>query len=292
QLEYITATADAPSLSLAADRLGVSQPSLSVALTQVEAHLGQKLFDRRRGRSIRLTPFGRDFIQRARHLLSQAAALTDPADARMQAESSLTLGCFNDLAPLCIGPATRALREAFPGLRLTYLVADFTSLAEALRQGQIDLAITYDIGLDSRFQRHVWGGLQPSAFLAPDHKLASRQSLRLRDIATDPLILFEEALSLRHVLGLFKMQGVTPFVAHRVGSLELMRSLAANGDGVGISYTTPPGNQSYDGKPLVARMITDAAAAEQVLIVAAQTPEAEARIGQVITALKSSTFPG
>lgn len=60
-------------------------------------------------------------------------------------------------------------------------------------------------------------------------------------MASEPLILFEEMLSNRHALQLFRSQGLSPTVAHRVRSLEIMRSLAANGEGVGISYAFSTG---------------------------------------------------
>ena len=62
QMEYVVAVARGRSLSEAAVQLNVSQPSLSNALTQVEARLGHRLFRRRKGTATTLTPEGEVFV--------------------------------------------------------------------------------------------------------------------------------------------------------------------------------------------------------------------------------------
>ena len=79
QMEYVVAVARAGSLSAAAVSLNVSQPSLSVALTQVEDHLGESLFLRRKGSPIIPTAFGERYVAEAAELLAMARRLSDPA---------------------------------------------------------------------------------------------------------------------------------------------------------------------------------------------------------------------
>ncbi len=266
QLEYVTAVAREGSLSGAALALHVSQPALSVALAQVEVRLGQTLFVRRKGARLTLTPFGREFITKAEDLLARAGQLEDPAAIRRKLAGTLTLGCFEDLAPVYLAPLLRRLRVALPGVALRWRTADFETLAQAMLDGGVDLALTYDLGLDASFERSVVGQVIPQAFVAPGRPPDRDGSISLRELAEHPLILFEEGLSIRHVLGLFRRQNLTPRVAHRVRSLELMRSLAAHGEGVGISYTRPPAAQSYDGSALSVLPIVDPEAAEALIL--------------------------
>ena len=109
-------------------------------------------------------------------------------------------------------------------------------------EGRVDIALTYDLGLDATFERTVLRSIAPHALVAEtdDLRRNSRKCLAARTRRKVARILFEEGLSNRHVLGLFRQIGVTPSVMHRVKSLELMRSLAANAEGVGISYTVRP----------------------------------------------------
>ena len=266
QYEYVTAVAHHGSLSAAAEAVHVSQPALSAALTRIEAHLGYPLFLRRRGAALSLTPQGRDFAQRARELLDQAARLENPDQSAGEAQN-LTLGCFSDLAPFLLAPALKALRAALPGLTVTYRPAPFGALIDDLLRGETDLAITYDLGLDAGFHRVELDRIRPQALVAERHPLLAYSDVSLADLLPHPLILSQEGLSAQHMLALFKSKGMLPRVAHRAASLELLRSLAANGEGVGISYSLPPVETSYDRLPLCGLPIRDPEAVEPVVLV-------------------------
>jgi len=264
QLEYATAVARTQSVTLAAQSLNVSQPALSVALAQLEAQVGQPLFLRRPGGPMVPTSWGRAFLEEAARILSDLARLTSGGAARA---TPVTLGCFEDLAPLILAPLLTRLAAAAPDIALIPQVGGFEAMADDLARGRIDLALTYDLGLDRRFVRTEVARFAPHAVLAPDHLLAGRGELTLADLADGPLILADQGLSVGHMRALFTRAGLSPQIAHRVATLELMRSFAANGLGIGLSYTRPAPHQSYDGKPLVTRPVTDAGAGEPIVLV-------------------------
>ncbi|ODT21082.1 MAG: LysR family transcriptional regulator [Kaistia sp. SCN 65-12] len=267
QLEYVVAVARAGSLTIAAQQVNVSQPALSVAITQVEGHLKQKLFHRRKGAPVTLTGFGRLFLEDAEVLLAEAARLESPGGLSQRRLGRIALGVFEDLAPGHLAPLLKLLRARFPELEIRTKVATFEVLAEAVLSGEIDVALTYDLGLDASFQRDLYAEVSPQAWLQPADPLANRDQIHLSDLVDRPLILSDQGLSIRHMLGLFRSIGVTPHIAHRAASIEVLRSLAANGEGVGISYTNPTGTLSYDGKPLVRVPIADIAAKEPIVLV-------------------------
>jgi DNA-binding transcriptional LysR family regulator len=247
QYQYVVAVADAGSMTEAAVALNVSQPSLSVAINRVEATVGRAIFIRRKGAAIAITPFGHRFIEQARALLRKAVALEQSAVAERQ----FVLGCFEDIAPWYLTKALRVLREHFPEMSFQGREGRFSELASAISKGRVDLAISYDIGFDERFVRQKIKEVAPVAFLAPGHPLAAFEALELPQLGDVPLILSAEELSLGYVARVFERAGVRMTVRHKTASLEMMRSLAAQGDGVGISYSNPPSKISYDGQPLV-----------------------------------------
>ncbi|MCB4454808.1 LysR family transcriptional regulator [Leisingera sp. McT4-56] len=274
--EYICAVARHGSLSAAADAVHVSQPALSAALSRIEDHLGHTLFLRRRGAALAMTPQGRLFAEKAQALLEQAALLEDPKAAGA-GQKRLVLVCFSDLAPFLLAPALKALRLAMPEVEISHRACGFEPLITALSEGEADFAVTYDLGLDAGFSRAQLDRLSPHALVPPDHPLAGRGGISLAELAQHPLVLSQEGLSVQHILGLFKAHGLVPRIAHRADSLELLRSLAANGEGVGISYSLPPGGMSYDGKPLCTVRVTDPGAEEPVILAAhAELPETSA----------------
>ena len=266
QLEYVVTVARAGSMTAAANILNVSQPSLSVALTHVERQLRQRLFIRRKGVPMTTTSFGERYVAEAEALLSLAKRLEDPEATRRQLNGSLTLGCSEDLAPRYLAPMLKHLRALVPNVELRWKESDFGTLARDMIEGRVDIALTYDLGLDATFERTVLGSIAPHALVAETDDLRSRESVWLHELAERSLILFEEGLSNRHVLGLFRQIGATPSVMHRVKSLELMRSLAANAEGVGISYTVPTNDLCYDGSSVVAVRIADPNACEPLIL--------------------------
>ncbi|HEX9859533.1 MAG TPA: LysR substrate-binding domain-containing protein, partial [Paracoccaceae bacterium] len=117
---------------------------------------------------------------------------------------------------------------------------------------------------------------------------AALESITLAQLAREPLILADQGLSLGHMRALFSQRGLAPTIAHRTATLELMRSFAANGLGVGLSYTRPAPAHSYDGQPLALRRIADAGPGEPVVLarLAANPLSANAAcLAEAITAL-------
>lgn len=265
QLRYAVAAADAGNVTRAAESLHVSQPSISVAIAQIEAHYGRKLFVRRKGEGVTPTAFGSSVIRAARKLLEEAGNLS--ALGRADALSGeVTLGCFTDLAPYYGPRLLGGFRKSVPQVAVDFRDAGFDELATQLAKGSIDLALTYDLGLGPDIARHSLVELRPYAMLPARHAQARRASVALADLAKFPLILTDQALSWQHVVGLFNGVGLEVDVAARASSFELQRSMVANGLGVAVAYTRPKGDQSYDGGKLAILPIADRLPAQRILL--------------------------
>ncbi|PVH27796.1 LysR family transcriptional regulator [Pararhodobacter oceanensis] len=277
QYQYLVAVADAGRMTDAAARLNVSQPSLSVAINRVEARLGREIFIRRKGAAIAITPFGHRFIAQARELLRQAEALEQSAST----ERPFVLGCFEDIAPWYLTKALHILRERFPQMSFQGREGRFSDLARDITEGRIDTAISYDIGFDERFDKQKIKHVAPVAFLSPAHPLAAFKALTLQQLANVRLILSAEELSLGFVMRIFESAGVDMHVEHKTASLEMMRSLAAHGAGVGISYSHPPSGLSYDGQPLVTLPIRTTEALADIVLVRSTLTAPDPRAAEI-----------
>ena len=73
--------------------------------------------------------------------------------------------------------------------------------------------------------------------------MAGRTEIRLVELADRPLIFSDQGLSIRHMLGLLRSLAVTPRVAHRAASLEVLHSLGDEWRGLG--------NQLYPIRPAI-----------------------------------------
>lgn len=274
QIEYATATARFGGVTAAAEALNVSQPALSVALAQLEQALGQPLFLRRPGGRITPTGFGRSWLAEAQGQLDALSRLM----SGKAPTAPVRLACFEDLAPTHLAPLLRKLSETVPDIVIAPEILPFEALAEGLRSGRVDLALTWDLGLDSGTLRQVLQHVPPHAVVAADHPLSAqaRKGAPLAAVAGQPLILADQGPSIAHMRALFTAKNLEFVVGHRTAGIDLMRSFAANGLGIGLSYTRPAGRRSHDGARLATVTITDAGTEPIVLARAAgnalQTP--------------------
>lgn len=262
QIEYAVAVGQHGGMNAAAQALHVSQPALSVALGQLEAGLGAALFLRRPGGRLSPSPFGHRWLAAAALALEATARLADP---RKLDAGPLRLAIFEDLAASCLAPLLAHAECRAGRIVIDASLMGFEALGAALREGRCDMALSWDLGLEADIARDVLLRVPPHAVLAPDHPLTRQSRLRLADLAGEPLVLADQGLSISHMRALFARAGVSPRIAHRTATLELMRSFAANGLGVGLSYSLPAHDLSQDGRALVTRPIADAGSEALVL---------------------------
>src|SRR4029079_6155281 len=123
QLQYAVAVAATRSFRRAAEQCGVSQPSLSAQVAELEGALGVRLFERDR-RRVLVTGAGRELVERARVVLREAGDLVDVAKrAGDPLTGTLRIGVIPTVSPYLLPRVTAAFRAAYP--RLTVLwVAD------------------------------------------------------------------------------------------------------------------------------------------------------------------------
>jgi len=266
QLRYAVAAARHESISAAARELNVSQPSISVAISQIEERTGQRLFVRQRGAGISLTPFGHAFMLKARIVLDDLDDLAALARGKAGVGGELVLGCFQDLAPHFAPALIRRMGEFHPAVRISVSEERFETLEKRLGDAAVDIALTYDLGLPANAARVLLSELAPHVLLAASHPLAGQDRVSLADLAREPLILTDQPYSWQHMLDLFRGHGHSPAVAARTRSFEMQRSMVANGLGVAVSYTRPAGDRSYDGLGLACRPIREPVPLQRIII--------------------------
>lgn len=266
QFEYVTAIWRHSSVSAAAATLNVSQPALSVALGQLEAELGKPLFFRRSGGPMVPTSFGRDFLESTARIVGDTERLMTGNIA--EPGRPVVVGFFEDLAPLLLAPILSHLGQLLPHIRVHPVLGDFEDVSSGLgKSGRMDFAITYDLGLDDAYVRSELVRLPIQAVVSVDHPFAQAGAATMAEVASAPIIVTDQGLSKAHMLRVFSERGHRLSIAHMAGTMETMRSLAANGLGVGLSYTKPKSDTSYDGKPVRQVPIIDADTTEPIILV-------------------------
>lgn len=248
QISYLLAVAETGSTAAAARAVNVSQPSVSQAVAQIEAHFGQPLFLRLPGQGMQPTPFGRQKLSALEGLVAQARAVLSPATGP---EGDLTLGVYSTLGPRHAPRLIRGFTSRYPGTRVTLVEGDLAELTRGLRSGRIDLALVYDTGLSADLALTQLQAVPPHALVPPDHPLSGAGAVSLSELAPDPVVLINLPHSRGYFLSLFQMAGVTPRIAAETGSIEMLRAMVANGLGVGLLATDLPHDLAYDGGRVV-----------------------------------------
>jgi LysR family transcriptional regulator, hydrogen peroxide-inducible genes activator len=141
QLRYFDALARCQHFRRAAEECAVTQPALSMQISELEMFLGTELFERRPGALI-LTDIGNDIAQRAAAILSATRDLIDMAQNRDKPLSgSLRLGVIPTLAPYLLPYVLPRLQREHPGLSLDLMETQTKILLAELTRGALDVLL-------------------------------------------------------------------------------------------------------------------------------------------------------
>ena len=234
QLRYFVAVAEESSYTRAAERLMISQQSLSQQMTLLERMLHTKLFDRdTRGTS--LTAVGSLFLPEARAVLERAdGAFNVVARAARGEIGSLCLAFLTTTTNYLLPPVVRAVRQRLPELQLTTEETTIAPLVEGLRKGRYDVAFTRPPLVDGLETRTLVS--EPVCAVLPEgHPLAGRAELTLGELAGERWVLtprsswepWHQAFD-----NSFRAAGYTPDVVQRDASVQGLLGLVAAGVGV------------------------------------------------------------
>lgn len=254
QLEYLVAVGEEGSVARAARRLNVSAPSISAAISQIEAELGVQTFHRRHAQGLALTPAGHRLLDAARDALRQAERVsTLAADLRASVSGPLALGCLQSFAALILPELRARFESAHPEVQVRQTEDDHAGLLEGLRAGRLDLCLTYDLDLPPGLRFEPLAPIPPQVVLPPGHPLAGRAAVTPADLAPHPMVLLDLPGSTAYFLSAFEAAGLSPRIAARTRDMALARSLVANGFGFLLVNLRPLSDLAPDGKPLLHR---------------------------------------
>jgi DNA-binding transcriptional LysR family regulator len=266
QLEYFVAVAECGSTSAAARAKHVSQPSISLALSQLETVLGESLFRRQGGRGLELTVVGQRTLGRARDILGLATVIAEQPTASQQLAGHMSLVCFQDLGPYFAPRLLAGFRALHPQVQVTLLETDLAQVSRTLASGKAEVALTYELGIEPLTERHVLAELEPYALLPTDHPLAAQERVSLGDLANECLILEDIVQTREYFMSLFWMHDLQPASQQFTQTFEMQRGLVAHGYGVALSCTRPAGDCSYDGRPLACRPLRETVKSQRVVL--------------------------
>lgn len=251
QLSYFVAAGDAGSILKAAENIHVSQPSISNAITHLEEVFQLQLFIRHHAQGMSLTTAGSQIHERARMLLRDANELRSFAGKLSeQIFGSINVACFIPLAPIVTPELCHAFMLANPGVEVSVSEDDQSGLLNKLKKGSIDLALTYDLQLDSDINFTSLVELKPYVLLPAEHRLANKINISLSSLVDEKFILLDLPLSDTYFMSLFAGHNLKPNIHARTRHTDVQRALVARGYGYSLANVRPQNQKSLDGSAL------------------------------------------
>jgi len=251
QLLYFVAAGETCSVKLAAERLNISQPSVSTAIAQIEEEFDLQLFVRHHAQGLSLTPAGERFLQAAKTLLDQTEELHNVADEVAGSISGpLNIGSFRTYAPLIISEVCKGFLDQYPRVKLHVSEGDEAQLVAKLRKAEIGLAITYSQNLTEDIAFEPLAELPTYALLPADHALAGTAPVKLSQLADLPFILLDLPLSREYFMSVFLRENIVPNIIARSEYPEAVRSYVASGFGFSLATARPRNKAALNGRPL------------------------------------------
>lgn len=233
QLEYIVAVHQLGNFSLAAEKLNVSQPSLSNQIASVEADFGVRLFKRGRG-GAQTTAKGLECVHRARRILAEVEALRGVMSSALPFGGRLRLGVLPSIGPYLLPQVMRSLHSDQPDLRVIVREENTLSLDEGIRNGRFDAIISTPEDHPNTWQHPLFDEALWVA-VAPDHPIAAQDRVGAVDLTGQRLLTLDTGHRLaRIVYGLAGASGGIVSDDYEGTSLDSILLMAATGAGVAV----------------------------------------------------------
>lgn len=221
------------SFSAAAERLGLSQPAVSLQIRQLEQRLGTALVERV-GRKARPTAAGSELLAHAGQI--EAAVSSAVEAVGRHASGSLGRVRLGTGATACIfllPPLLGALRQKHPGLEITVATGNTAEIVKAVEDNLLDIAL---VTLPASGRMLEITPVMDDAFVA----IAPRgtvlpEKVTAAAMATLPLLLFEPGGNTRLIVDRwFAKSGVTLNPVMSLGSVEAIKAMVGAGLGCAI----------------------------------------------------------
>src|SRR6056297_1594534 len=260
QLEYLVAVAETEHFRRAAERVNVTQPTLSEQLKSLEQRLGAQLVERTRRRVV-ITPLGREIVSIARRMLADAEEIrVVAAQGGATLSGVLRLGLPPTIGPYLLPLVIPALQEAYPDLKL-YVREELPSgLTPALTEGRHDLIITLlpvksaELETETLFRERLY------LTMAKAHVLAEKKEVMREDLAGEDILALGQGHQLHDVvLALCEDFGARLRYDYEGTSLDTLREMVAMSLGMTFLPGLYAGSVASRDENLAVRTLSDRA---------------------------------
>ena len=238
-VRYFDAVAETLNFTRAAERLHVTQSTLSHQIKQMEDELGVELFDRST-KKVRMTEAGeilRSYMTPALEQIDRGVqALRSNPETLTGSIRLGTTSSFNTrMVPLCVS----IFLHHYPGIQVTVEELSAGMIAKRLASGHLDLAVSYRPGDGTDLWFEPLYNEELRLVVAASHPLAKRRRVRMVELHHVRMVLLPSQFLTRQLLDdCFEAAGAEPLVVAQVNSIAPMIELIRQTDLAGIIAET------------------------------------------------------
>jgi len=226
-LRYFLAVAEAGSFSRAADRLGISQPSVSQQMRDLEAGLRVALFQRR-GKRILLTPRGLIFKEHARAVLHQLENFLQELNSGPgELRGALHLGVIPVLNVPLVPELLGSFTADHPAISITVEEISSTEIETELEEGRMDVGLGFLTRHSPNLRYERLCTDEFALIVARNHPWANRRVVHFSELHQQRLLQLPDTFVMRRMTDeICRKHQVRPHVIAEINAIEtLLRSL-------------------------------------------------------------------
>ncbi|WP_184491573.1 LysR substrate-binding domain-containing protein [Streptomyces sp. I6] len=236
QLRYFVAVAETRHFTRAAERVHVSQPSLSQQIRALERELGVELFSRARG-NIALTDAGEALLPLARRILADAdTARHEVQELAQLRRGRVRLGATPSVCTGLLPDVLRAFHDLHPGIELLIEEGGSRDLVRELGRGALDLAlVVLPMPAPSPALTTVELLQEDLVVVSSAASPAPRRPMRIADLQGEPLVMFRHGYDLRELtVAACRAEGFEPSFTVEGGEMDAVLGFVRAGLGLAV----------------------------------------------------------
>lgn len=235
QISYFMAVAQEGSFSRAAEKLEVSQPTLSMAVKKLEEELGAELFysfNRRQN----LTDEGLRLKEGAAKLLEvYQETIENIKLSDYVGSGAVTLGLSPLFGACFFGDLIPSFSAAYPNIKINMIEDGANKIDELVEKGEVDLAVTLNTERTASFASCHFSTQRNVALLHKKHPLANAKSITVADLKEDSFAIFNQDFILnRQIMSACHAAGFRPKIALLSSQWDFMVELVSRNRAVSI----------------------------------------------------------
>jgi len=265
QLRSFVAVADTGNFTRAAERIHISQPSLSQQIINLEREVGHKLFHRL-GRKAVLTEAGAAFLDRARRILFEVENAAKELGDHPKLGRRITVGAVQTVMPFLITPLIAELRNLHPNLLIDAREDFRASLVRAVVEGELDLAVVPLPVKDHRISVEPLLTEPLLLVVGKSHRFANRSEISIQDLADETFASLGDSSSLAaQIQTFFGDQKFQPRIGFRCAQVATLKQFIA--EGLSISLLPQLARLPDDRESLIYLRLTGSEPTRELVVI-------------------------